>query len=126
MPLFLLLTQYHDASVVMCHSKTHEDDLRRAVKECEILVVACGVPQFVKADWLSEGQTVIDVGITYVEGEDPLNPEIFGDVEFSQDTIDKVRKITPVPGGVGPMTVTMLMNNLSAGWIRQNFSLQLN
>ena len=89
-------------------------------------MTACGVPSLVKADWLGENQVVIDVGITYVDGQDAMNPEIYGDVEFSQETIDKVRKITPVPGGVGPMTVTMLMNNLSAGWIRQNFSLRLN
>ena len=66
MPLFLLLTQYHNASVTLCHSKTSLEELQRAVKESQIIVAACGQPHFVKSDWLGEGQTVIDVGITQV------------------------------------------------------------
>ena len=65
MPLFLLLTQRHNANVTMCHSKTREEDIKKSVREAEIVIAACGVPNFVKAEWLGEGQTVIDVGITY-------------------------------------------------------------
>lgn len=65
MPLFLLLTQRHNASVTMCHSKTPEEDIKKCVREADIVVAACGVPHFVKSDWLGEGQVVIDVGITY-------------------------------------------------------------
>ena len=70
---------------------------------------------------------VIDVGITRVQDEDKLNEFMLkGDVEFTEETMNKVSKITPVPGGVGPMTITMLMNNLTLSWMRSNFDLMIN
>lgn len=69
---------------------------------------------------------VIDVGITYEEKPDQTGCEIYGDVQFTEETLAKVSRITPVPGGVGPMTITMLMNNLTIGWMRQNFKLIMN
>ena len=68
---------------------------------------------------------VIDVGITYKEIEGNKR-KIFGDVNFDEEMLEKVSKITPVPGGVGPMTITMLLNNLIVGWMRQNFDLMMN
>ena len=64
------------------------------------------------------------MGINYGEVNGESN--IFGDVQFNEETLQKVSKITPVPGGVGPMTVTMLMNNLSVAWTRQNYDLMVN
>lgn len=90
------------------------------------MVAACGSPDFVRAEWLKEGAVVVDVGITYEEKPDGNGCEIYGDVQFTEETLMKVSRITPVPGGVGPMTITMLMNNLTIGWMRQNFNLIMN
>ena len=65
MPLNLLLLQRHDASVKVCHSKTSEKDLIDSCLEADIIVACCGIPKFVKGDWIKQGATVIDVGITY-------------------------------------------------------------
>jgi 5,10-methylene-tetrahydrofolate dehydrogenase/methenyl tetrahydrofolate cyclohydrolase len=69
---------------------------------------------------------VIDVGITYVGEKNGPGCEIFGDVTFNEETLERVSRITPVPGGVGPMTITMLMNNLTQGWMRENFDFRIN
>lgn len=127
MPLNLLLLQRHDASTKVCHSNTSHNDLITSVGEADIVVACCGVPKLVKGKWLKEGATVIDVGITYNETtQNQAGCEIFGDVDFDEETLQKVSNITPVPGGVGPMTITMLMNNVTHGWVRQNFDLILN
>ena len=127
MPLNLLLLQRHDASVKVCHSRTTQSDLIESVADADIVVACCGVPTLVKGEWLKEGATVIDVGITYKDTtENQAGCEIFGDVNFDEVTLQKVSRITPVPGGVGPMTITMLMNNVTHGWVRQNFDLILN
>ena len=65
MPLNLLLLQRHDASIKVCHSKTSEQDLNASVAEADVLVACCGIPRFIKGEWIKEGATVIDVGITY-------------------------------------------------------------
>lgn len=103
-PMMLLLLE-KNATVTVAHSGTSkagrlEDQVRRA----EVLVVAMGKPGFVKGDWIREGAIVIDVGINSVDGK------IVGDVEFDT-AARRAAFITPVPGGVGPLTAVMLMKN---------------
>lgn len=93
-----------NATVTICHSKTIK--LERATKKADILVVAVGKPKFITKDMVKEGAIVIDVGIN--RGEDG---KLCGDVDY--DEVSKIASyITPVPGGVGPMTIAMLMNNI--------------
>lgn len=95
----------HDATVTVCHSKTK--NLKEELVRAELIIAAIGKPQFVTADMVSEGVTVVDVGINRVDGK------IVGDVDF--DSVkSKAFAISPVPGGVGPMTIAMLMKNLVA------------
>ena len=92
-----------NATVTIAHSRTH--NLKEICKTADILIVAIGKPQFVTADYVKEGAVVIDVGIHRDE-----NNKLCGDVKY--DEVEKVASaITPVPGGVGPMTIAMLMNN---------------
>jgi len=91
------------ATVTICHSKTK--DLPGKVKSADIVVAAVGIPRFVQADWLKKGSIVIDVGINRLE-----TGELVGDVDFDQAK-DVVNAITPVPGGVGPMTIATLLEN---------------
>ncbi|MCR5501518.1 MAG: bifunctional methylenetetrahydrofolate dehydrogenase/methenyltetrahydrofolate cyclohydrolase FolD [Lachnospiraceae bacterium] len=101
-PMAVLMLR-ENATVTVAHSKTA--DLKEVCKRADILIVAIGKPKFLTAEYVKEGATVIDVGINRDE-----NGKLCGDVDF-QDVIDHVSAITPVPGGVGPMTITMLMNN---------------
>jgi len=104
-PLALLLLNKFVTTTV-CHIATGERGaLPDFVKKAEILIVACGKACLVKGDWIKEGAIVIDVGINRVEGK------IVGDVEFDKAQ-EKASYITPVPGGVGPLTVAMLMKNV--------------
>jgi methylenetetrahydrofolate dehydrogenase (NADP+)/methenyltetrahydrofolate cyclohydrolase len=98
---FLLLQQ--NATVTVCHSRTR--DLSEITKQADVLVAAIGRPRFVTADMIKEGAVVIDVGINRLEGR-----KICGDVDY-KDCFGKASFITRVPGGVGPMTVAMLMEN---------------
>ena len=91
------------ATVTICHSKTQ--DLPGKVKSADIVVAAVGIPRFVQADWLKKESIVIDVGINRLE-----TGELVGDVDFDQAK-DVVNAITPVPGGVGPMTIATLLEN---------------
>ena len=91
------------ATVTICHSKTQ--DLPGKVKSADIVVAAVGIPRFVQADWLKKGSIIIDVGINRLE-----TGELVGDVDFDQAK-DVVNAITPVPGGVGPMTIATLLEN---------------
>ena len=100
-PISLLLLQAN-ATVSVCHSKTA--DLAAITKQADILVVAIGKAKFITADMVKEGAVVIDVGINRVDGK------LYGDVDF-ENVAPKCSYITPVPGGVGPMTVTCLMCN---------------
>jgi methylenetetrahydrofolate dehydrogenase (NADP+)/methenyltetrahydrofolate cyclohydrolase len=97
---FLLLSR--NATVTICHSKTK--DLSLISKEGDILVAALGKPEFIKKDMVKEGSVVIDVGINRVGNK------IVGDVDF--EVKEKASYITPVPGGVGPMTIVMLLANV--------------
>lgn len=93
-----------DATVTICHSKTK--DLKEITKRADILVAALGKPKFVTEDMVKEGAVVIDVGINRNE-----EGKLVGDVDF-EEVIKKASYITPVPGGVGPMTIAMLMTNV--------------
>lgn len=104
-PLALLLLNKFVTTTV-CHIATGErGTLPDFVKRAEILIVACGKACLIKGDWIKEGAIVIDVGINRVDGK------IVGDVEFDRAQ-EKASYITPVPGGVGPLTVAMLMKNV--------------
>jgi methylenetetrahydrofolate dehydrogenase (NADP+)/methenyltetrahydrofolate cyclohydrolase len=101
-----------DATVTVCHR--HTTDLATLVREADILVVATGVPGLIKGDWVKEGSVVIDVGINRLEDQ-----RLVGDVEFLEAK-KRARAVTPVPGGVGPMTIATLMwNTLLAGSARR-------
>lgn len=100
-PVAMLLLERH-ATVVLCHSRTA--DVAEQVGRADILVAACGIPEMVRGDWVKEGAVVIDVGINRVDGK------LIGDVEFASAE-KRASHITPVPGGVGPMTVAMLLEN---------------
>jgi methylenetetrahydrofolate dehydrogenase (NADP+)/methenyltetrahydrofolate cyclohydrolase len=97
-----------DATTTVCHSRT--DDLAAATRSAEILVVAAGQPGLVDAGMLSEGVVVVDVGINRVDAGDAAAGQVVGDVDF-ESAQTKARAITPVPGGVGPLTVAMLLSN---------------
>lgn len=101
-PMALLLLR-ENATVTIAHSKTA--DLKEVAKRADILVVAVGKPKMIDSSYIKEGAVVIDVGI-HRNAENKL----CGDVDY-EDVIDHVSAITPVPGGVGPMTIAMLMNN---------------
>lgn len=109
-PLAALLLN-HDCSVTVLHSKSV--GISDFVRQADIVVAACGNPLFVKKEWIKSGAIVIDVGINRCNGK------LVGDVDF-----DNVRQvagaITPVPGGVGPMTVAMLLDNTFEAYIKQN------
>ncbi len=101
-PMALLMLR-ENATVTICHSRTK--NLKEVAKRADILIVALGKPGFVTKDFVKEGAVVIDVGIHRNEDN-----KICGDVDY-EDVLPVVSAITPVPGGVGPMTIAMLMNN---------------
>lgn len=110
-PIANLLYQKNENAncvVTICHSATK--DIFEYTKQADILIVAIGRANFIKSEHIKSGCTIIDVGINRIEAENEKGYEIVGDVDF-YDVIDKVGHITPVPGGVGPMTIAMLMNN---------------
>jgi methylenetetrahydrofolate dehydrogenase (NADP+) / methenyltetrahydrofolate cyclohydrolase len=110
LPAALLLTHAH-ATVRIVHSRTSAEDLEAAVREAEILVVAVGRPGFVPGEWVRPGAVVIDVGINRLAPEPGAERgKLVGDVDF-EGASKNAAWITPVPGGVGPMTITMLMHN---------------
>ncbi len=100
-PVALLLLREH-ATVTICHSRTA--DLGAMTRQADVLVVAVGKPNFITGDMIKPGAVVIDVGINRVDDQ------LVGDVEFASNK-EVAGKITPVPGGVGPMTITMLLKN---------------
>jgi methylenetetrahydrofolate dehydrogenase (NADP+)/methenyltetrahydrofolate cyclohydrolase len=100
-PVALMLLSEH-ATVTVCHSRTK--DLAEVVGRADVLVVAVGRPEMVKGDWVKEGAVVIDVGVNRTDDG------LVGDVEF-EAAAERASAITPVPGGVGPMTIAMLLEN---------------
>jgi methylenetetrahydrofolate dehydrogenase (NADP+)/methenyltetrahydrofolate cyclohydrolase len=105
-PLAIMLMQKGaDATVTVCHSRTQ--DLARVTREADVLIVAIGQPRFVTAEMVRPGAAVIDVGMHRIDGK------LCGDVDYSA-VCEVAGQITPVPGGVGPLTVTMLLYNTLA------------
>lgn len=111
-PMSILLSQKGNpgnATVTLCHSRTK--DIKSFTKNADIIVAALGVPNFLTADMVSDGTVIVDVGINRVEDKSAKNGfKLIGDVDFEQ-VKEKASFITPVPGGVGPMTRAMLMKN---------------
>ncbi|MDY6016857.1 MAG: bifunctional methylenetetrahydrofolate dehydrogenase/methenyltetrahydrofolate cyclohydrolase FolD [Oscillospiraceae bacterium] len=111
-PMAMLMLA-RNATVTVCHSKTR--NLAEITNQADILVAAVGIPKFVKADMVKQGAVVLDVGMDRDE-----NGKLCGDVDF-EAVKEKASLITPVPGGVGPMTIAMLMRNtLTAAEIQNN------
>ena len=102
----LLLAE--SCTVTIAHSKTK--DLPGVVRRADIVVAAVGRPEMVKGDWLKPGATVIDVGINRVDGAEPGKTKLVGDVDYAS-ALEVAGAITPVPGGVGPMTIAVLLRN---------------
>ncbi len=104
-----MLLVHRNATVTICHSRTK--DLPEIVRQADILVAAIGKALFVKADWIKPGATVIDVGTSSVpDATKKSGQRLVGDVDF-ESAKEVAGAITPVPGGVGPMTIAMLMQN---------------
>jgi len=111
-PMSMLLLN-ESGTVTICHSKTK--DLKETCKRADILIAAVGVPNLIKADMVKEGAVVIDVGINRLE-----NGKLCGDVDF-ENVKNVAGFITPVPGGVGPMTIAMLLKNtLTSAKLKNN------
>ena len=109
-PLAALLLN-HNCTVTVVHSKT--ENIKEITGRADILVAACGCPRMVKKDWVKKGAVVIDVGINRTEGK------LCGDVDF-EDVYAQASYLSPVPGGVGPLTVAMLLTNTFEAFLKQN------
>ena len=114
-PLSLMLLNLN-ATVTMTHSKTI--NLNKICKEADILIAAAGKPNLIDSSFVKEGAVIIDVGIHRLKSSDKSKNRLCGDV-LLEDVIPKVFAYTPVPGGVGPMTVTMLLVNTISSWQKQ-------
>jgi methylenetetrahydrofolate dehydrogenase (NADP+)/methenyltetrahydrofolate cyclohydrolase len=120
-PMALLLLG-ESATVTIAHSRTA--DLPAVVRQADIVVAAVGQPEMVKGNWLKPGATVIDVGINRVGGAEPGKTRLVGDVDFASASA-VAGAITPVPGGVGPMTIACLIRNtLVSAARREGFALE--
>ncbi|MCI4678699.1 bifunctional methylenetetrahydrofolate dehydrogenase/methenyltetrahydrofolate cyclohydrolase FolD [Rhodoblastus acidophilus] len=97
-----------NATVTIAHSRTR--DLPGVARRADILIAAVGRPEMIRGDWIKPGALVIDVGINRVPGAEPGKTRLVGDVAFAE-ALEVAGAITPVPGGVGPMTIAMLMAN---------------
>jgi methylenetetrahydrofolate dehydrogenase (NADP+)/methenyltetrahydrofolate cyclohydrolase len=111
-PVALLLLHRH-ATVTLCHSRTR--DLPSLVREADVLVAALGRPRFVQGDWIKPGAAVLDVGIN----REPGSRKLVGDVDF-EGARERAGLITPVPGGVGALTPTMVLRNTLAAFRQQH------
>ncbi len=111
-PISILLSQnksFGNSTVTVAHSRTK--DLEKLCLDSDIIISAIGIPEFIKGNMIKKGSSIIDVGITRVEDlSSPNGYRIVGDVDF-KSVSDTVGYITPVPGGVGPMTISMLLKN---------------
>lgn len=104
LPLFIMLLNKKSGSITLCNEFT--ENIKSKTVDADILITACGQPKMIKNDWIKENVIIIDIGINRDE-----NNKLCGDVDYN-NVIDKVKYITPVPGGVGPITVCMLLNNM--------------
>ena len=108
LPVAMMLLK-RNATITVCHS--HTADIASVIREGDIIIAALGKAEFIRGDWIKAGAVVIDVGMNDVE--DPDNPKgyrLVGDVNY-EEAVKRAGAITPVPGGVGPMTIAMLMRN---------------
>jgi methylenetetrahydrofolate dehydrogenase (NADP+) / methenyltetrahydrofolate cyclohydrolase len=115
-PMAMLLLG-ESATVTVAHSRTR--DLADVVRRADIVVAAVGRPEMVKGDWIKPGATVIDVGINRVPAAEPGKTRLVGDVAFDE-AAEAAAAITPVPGGVGPMTIAMLLRNTAVAAHRRS------
>jgi methylenetetrahydrofolate dehydrogenase (NADP+)/methenyltetrahydrofolate cyclohydrolase len=115
--LLLQKNEHANATVTVVHSRTK--DLAEHTRRADILIAAMGRPRFVTADMIKEGAVVIDVGINRVAADNEKGYALVGDVDYER-ALPRVAAITPVPGGVGPMTIAMLMRNTLNVAARQN------
>ncbi len=120
-PMSILLSQKRkvgNATVTLTHSRTK--DLAAVTREADIIIAALGIPEFLTADMIKEGAIVVDVGITRVNDDNTKRGyRLAGDVDFTS-VAPKTSYITPVPGGVGPMTIAMLLKNTFQACINRN------
>ena len=110
-PLSVMLSQKKqgaNATVTLCHSRTR--DLPGIISTGDIVIACIGQPEFVKGEWIKEGAVVIDVGVNRVDADNEKGYVLVGDVH-AESAAQKASKMTPVPGGVGPMTIAMLLQN---------------
>ncbi len=117
-PAAQLLLQ-ENCTTTIAHSRTH--DLPSIVAQGDIVVAAVGIPEMIKGGWLKEGATIIDVGINRIDAPEKGEGKtrLVGDVDF-ESSLPRAGAITPVPGGVGPMTIAMLMANTYSACVRMN------
>jgi len=115
--LLMQKNKFANATVTVAHSRTK--DLPSITKQADILIAAMGMPQFIKKEMLKADCTVIDVGTNRIDADNEKGYRLVGDVDFD-NVMPAVQKITPVPGGVGPMTIAMLMQNTVTVAARQN------
>ncbi len=114
--IMLQKKEFANSIVTVCHSAAK--DISVYTKQADILVAAIGSPEFVKAEMVKEGVVVVDVGINRVEDSTrPKGYRVVGDVKFDEVS-EKASFITPVPGGVGPMTIAMLLKNTYEAFIK--------
>ena len=103
------IQKYINSTVTVCHSFTK--NIREYTLNADIIIAAIGKPFYIKKDMIKEGCVIIDVGINRIpDASKKSGSRLVGDVDY-EDCFDKCSKITPVPGGVGPMTIAMLMKN---------------
>ena len=125
-PMANLLVQkdeYGNATTTVCHSRT--EDLAAKTRAADIVVAAAGVPEMIDGDMLSDGVTVVDVGINRVDADTEKGYELVGDVAY-ESAKEKADAITPVPGGVGPMTRAMLLwNTVKAASLQHDVTVDL-
>ena len=110
-PLALMLSAKNDtgnATVTVCHSRT--PDIANYTRQADIVIAAVGMPSLIKGDMITDDTVIIDVGINRVEDNSEKGYKLSGDVDY-ESVMDKASAITPVPGGVGPMTIAMLVEN---------------
>ena len=100
--------EWSNGTCTICHSRTK--NLEQYTRNADVVISAIGKPNYLNADMIKKGSIIIDVGINRVEAENDKGYKIIGDVDYNS-VIDKVSFITPVPGGVGPMTIAMLVEN---------------
>ena len=110
-PMALMLSAKNDtgnATVTVCHSRT--PDIANYTRQADIVIAAVGMPSLIKGDMITDGTVIIDVGINRVKDNSEKGYKLSGDVDY-ESVMDKASAITPVPGGVGPMTIAMLVEN---------------